>query len=101
MFQKSLIKILEATKGKGIIIVSAGLHGKELAGALIDRDREVRCFFDNKEELWGLDIFGIPIKKPFNANSDDVCYVISVFDEVLRYVLKRQLAGLGIPEESV
>ena len=101
MFQKSLIKILEATKGKSIIIVSAGLHGKELAGALIDRDREVRWFFDNKEELWGLDIFGIPIKKPFNANSDDVCYVISVFDEVLRYVLKRQLAGLGIPEESV
>ena len=59
MFQKSLIKILEATKGKSIIIVSAGLHGKELAGALIDRDREVRCFFDNKE---GLIFSGYPLK---------------------------------------
>lgn len=101
MFQKSLNKVLEGTKGKNIIIVSAGLHGKELAGAFIDCGREVQCFFDNKEDLWGLDIFGIPIKKPFNANSSDVCYVISVYDEVLRHVLRKQLAGLGISEELI
>lgn len=101
MFQKSLNKVLDNTKGKGVIIVGAGLHGKELAGAFIDRDREVTFFFDNKEELWGLDIFGIPIKKPFNANNDDVCYVISVYDEVLRHIFRKQLAELGIPDELV
>lgn len=101
MFQKSLNKVLENTKGKDVIIVGAGLHGKELAGAFIDHDREVRCFFDNKEDLWGLDIFEIPIEKPFKIDSDDVCYVISVYDEVLRHVLRKQLLDLGIQEKSI
>lgn len=30
MFQKSLNKVLESTEGKSIIIVGAGVHGKEL-----------------------------------------------------------------------
>lgn len=101
MFQKSLNKVLESTEGKNVIIVGAGLHGKELAGAFIDHDREIQCFFDNKEELWGLDIFEIPIKKPFNANNSEVRYVISVYDEVLRHVLRKQLIGLGISEKNI
>jgi len=102
MFQKSLNKVLEGTQGKDVIIVGAGSQGKKLAGAFIDRGRKIECFFDNKEDMWAEgDIFGIPIKKPFNTENDNAYYVISVYDEVQRFILRKQLAELGIQEKQI
>ena len=54
MFKDSFLKVLEGTEAKKIIIVGAGKYGRELAGALIDHERDVKCFFDKKDVLQGL-----------------------------------------------
>ena len=47
MLKKSFDQVLSKSKNKEIIVVGAGTYGKELAGALIDNDCDVKCFFDN------------------------------------------------------
>lgn len=101
MFMKSLERILEQTAGKTCVIVGAGKYGRELAGALIDRDYKIECFFDNKDDLNGLMIYGIPVRKPLCLAMENVAYVIGVGNELVRYQLRKQLAGLGIREEDI
>ncbi len=101
MFKESLKQILEKTTGRPCVIVGAGIQGRELAGALIDHERDIQFFFDNKEELDGLNIYGIPVRKPVCLAEVNMCYVISVADPFIRYQLKKQLTGLGIKESDI
>lgn len=101
MFTDSLLKVLAETKTKKIIIVGAGKYGRELAGALIDRERDVKYFFDNKDDMQGLVIYGIPVMKPSNLKKKDIKYIISVDDPFVRYQLKKQLEGLNIRKDDI
>lgn len=101
MFKESLDKVIEQTKGRPCVIVGAGTQGRRLAGAFIDRDYDVLSFFDNDGKLEGLEIYGIPIKKPERLTEEGVCYVISVDDALVRFQLKSQLLRLGIDEASI
>lgn len=100
MFIDSFSRVLKGTMSKEIVIVGAGKYGRELAGALIDSGRDVRCFFDNKEDMQGLIIYGIPVMKPSSLKEEDVKYIISVDDPFVRYQLKDQLNKLGIKKED-
>ncbi len=101
MFKDSFLKVLEGTEAKKIIIVGAGKYGRELAGALIDHERDVKCFFDNKDELQGLVIYGISVLKPSDLGEENIKYVISVDDPFVRYQLKKQLMELGIKKDDI
>lgn len=101
MFEKSLNYVLEQTKGHKVVIVGAGIRGREVAGALIDRDYEVISFFDNNVSLWGLDIYGIPVSKPDLIPEQDVYYIVCVDDGLKRYRLKTQLFNIGIQKDRV
>lgn len=101
MFTDSFLRVLEETEAKKIVIVGAGKYGRELAGALIDSERKLKCFFDNKDDIQGLVIYGIPVLKPSNLKEADIKYVISVDDSFIRYQLKKQLIELEIKKDDI
>lgn len=100
MFTNSFSNILKETTAMKIVVVGAGKYGRELAGALIDNGRDVKCFFDNKKDMQGLVIYGIPVVKPANLEEKDVKYVVSVNDSLVRYQLKEQMMRLGIRKDD-
>lgn len=101
MFTDSFLRVLEGTEAKKIVIVGAGKYGRELAGSLIDSERNIKCFFDNKDDMQGLVIYGIPVLKPSNLKEADIKYVISVDDSFIRYQLKKQLMELEIKKDDI
>ncbi len=102
MLKKSFDQVLSKSKNKEIIVVGAGTYGKELAGALIDNDCDVKCFFDNDKNKQGSAIYGVCIEEPSLALvNENTMLVLSVGGDYNRYQLVKQLLQMGISQQQI
>ena len=84
---------------KKTVLFGAGQVGSMIS-RLMGTDYHVLCFADNREEIWGTSIFGIPVVSPENSldcNPDCVC--LCVLDEERAGQMEAQIRGLGFHGE--
>lgn len=91
-----------AVKADKVIIVGAGVRGKELLGRLLsDESVTVSAFFDNNEKLTGDTIENIKIFKPYKIEHENSLYIIAVDTENTRKIFRSQLEALGIHKDRI
>ena len=102
MVKRSFNDILDKSKNvEGIIIVGAGVSGKELLDLIQQYESpKVVAFFDNNEQLQGKKVQGIPVLSPCNKGNEYL-YVITVNNMEVRKSLRVQLENLGIVSEQI
>lgn len=87
---------------KAIIIVGAGIRGKELLQQLKQDDSiNIEVFFDNNEEIIGTYIDEIRIVKPCKYGAKGILYVIAVDLPENRRNLHSQLLAQGISTDDI
>lgn len=90
--ERSLNEILDrAKKANRIVIVGAGVRGKELLTHFEKAAVSVDAFFDNNETITGMYINGIKITKPYKMEGGKVLYVVAVDSVEARKKLRSQL----------
>lgn len=101
---KQRLKLLldKARNIENVIIVGAGVRGKELMEEFEkDSAISVVAFFDNNEELYGKEIKGKPIIPFENKGNDSYLYVLAVASKNIRREIYEQLLHLGIQKNSI
>lgn len=98
-FQNVLEK---ARKADAVVIVGAGVRGKELFLQLeLEGSVPVKAFFDNSDKWDGDYIKDIKITKPYKVEECSCIYVIAVDSGESRKSLKAQLCELGIEQKNI
>ena len=100
---RSLEYILgRARRGESVIIVGAGVRGRELLEHLLkESDISVEAFFDNNDALEGSRIKNIKVLKPCRMEGKNYMYVVAFDKAALREELRSQLQGLGIQKKEI
>lgn len=99
----SFTNVLErARKAETVMIVGAGIRGKELLCKLeTDDSVSIKGFLDNNDEQDGGSIKGVKIAKPYKVDGYSCVYIIAVDSAESRRELKAQLRKLGIEEKEI
>lgn len=102
-----MTKSLEYVKGKArmadkVVIVGAGVRGKELLSHLSNDDTiSVKAFFDNDEKKIDSTIKNIEVFRPYKIECENCLYVIAVDAVKARRAFQLQLNALGIGEKEI
>lgn len=100
---RSLKYIMDrAKRGESVIIVGAGVRGKELLEHLLKESAiSVEAFFDNNEALEGSSIKNVKVLKPCRLKDKNYMYVVAFDKASLRQELRSQLQELGIQKKEI
>lgn len=102
MKQETLCVVVRKCKEtKNIVIVGAGVSGKELYGILKQHGQAVKEFFDNNEKKIGTRIEDVEIKRPYKLFDGKSLYIISVRNLLAKQEFFCQLIQLGIDEDNI
>lgn len=95
--------LFQALAGKrNIVIFGSGMNGKSLPGSLRACGMTPVCYADNAKDKWGTQVQGLTVKCPEEIDFTDVdAVVISPFKQTVVDAIRKQLAGLGVREESL
>lgn len=93
----SVVTIIEKAKNVDlVVIVGAGMRGKELLDHFEDRGVRVAMFFDNNQELIGSTIREIKIVKAYKIENKNCFYIIAMDGILNQESVRSQLISLGI-----
>ena len=102
MKQETLCAVMRKCKeAENVVIVGAGVSGKELYGILKQSKKFVTAFFDNSTEKIGTKIDLTMINKPYKLENTNCLYIISIRDFKKKMEMFKQLIGLGINEKEI
>ncbi|MCI9401942.1 MAG: hypothetical protein HFJ07_19760 [Lachnospiraceae bacterium] len=95
--EMSVVTIIEKAKNVDlVVIVGAGMRGKELLDHFEDRGVRVAMFFDNNQELIGSTIREIKIVKAYKIENKNCFYIIAMDGILNQESVRSQLISLGI-----
>lgn len=91
-----------ARSANKVVIVGAGLRGRELLNQLLaDTSISITAFFDNNEKLQGSVVENIEVFPPYKMEEENCLYIIAVDAMNIREILREQLKALGICEKEI
>lgn len=95
--EMSVVTIIEKAKNVDlVVIVGAGMRGKELLDHFEDHGVRVAMFFDNNQELIGSTIREIKIVKAYKIENKNCFYIIAMDGILNQESVRSQLISLGI-----
>ena len=102
-FEKYSVNVFDQKicKNFSFAIFGCGDFGYKVYHILFNSKKNIICYLDNKESLWGKSINGVEIKSPEEAIklSEDVMIVLA--NEAHYDDMQAQLLGMGLPESRM
>lgn len=93
--------IEKARNAELVVIIGAGMRGKELMNHLEDHGVQVSMFFDNNQELIGSKIKEIKIIKVYKIENKNCFYIIAMDGILNQEAVRSQLISLGISNSNI
>jgi len=101
VFEERIRQELDSFKSETIILFGAGSHGRYLAEALREYGLEIAGFCDNKPDLWGQKIDGLPVMSPEDLKKrPEVSLYYALYNRLQIAGIAEQLEKMGLASEG-
>lgn len=90
--------ILEKVGNKNVVVFGAGKIGHTVVRTLLQSGIKPAIIYDNNSQLWGENIYGVPISRPLKSEED---ILVIIANKRNKENIRKQLIDMEIPQEQI